>query len=170
MMKALIVYDDFACAAKANAALQRVGHRAKVKVQWIIKLWQVNVLREERPAESALTDAVDAHLILFAGRCAQSIPCWIRDWLERWVAIRKIQDAAVAVINHGEGAGFVSSANFELAALVQQHGLNFVTGEAAEAKDAASLFVRFSREREVPPTVEGSRSSCEAHTGFGIND
>ncbi len=150
LMKALIVYDDFASAAKANATLQRIGHRAEVKVQWIIKPWQVNVLREETPAENALTDAVDAHLILFAGRRAQSIPFWIRDWLERWVPRREIQDAAVAVINDGYGGGLAPSASSELATLVQQHGLNFIADESTAAKDAGRLFVGPWRDQEAP--------------------
>jgi hypothetical protein len=155
VMKALIVYDDFASAAKANATLQRIGHRSKVRVRWIIKPWQVNVLREEMTAENALTDAVDAHLILFAGQRAQSIPLWIHAWLDRWAALREIQDAAVAVINGGYNGGLVTSDSSELAALVLRHGLTFIADEGTAARDAAKLSARPAPDRETRANLGG---------------
>jgi hypothetical protein len=171
-MRALIVYDDFAAAARANATLQRIGCRGDVSVHWIIKPWQVNVLREAIPAETALADAAEAHLILFAGRRAQSIPFWIRDWLERWTALRQIQDAALAVIDDGYGAGIANPANSELSHLAQRYGLNLITDEGTVAKAAASLFGRFSQEHELPLALEQSRfadsAMCDSVRGLGF--
>jgi hypothetical protein len=64
-MKAFIVYADFASAANASATLRRVGIRGHVRVRWIIKCRQADVLRKPDPFKNALVDAADAHLVLF---------------------------------------------------------------------------------------------------------
>jgi hypothetical protein len=150
-MKAVIVYDDFAFAAKANTALQRIGRRADVGVRWIIKPWQVNILKEAIPSESALADALDAHLILLAGQHSASLPAWIHDWLGIWAPSRKIRDAAVAVISHT--TGFASPASSLLSRFVNQHGLNFISDEATFVKEAPRLSVHFSPEQKLPVPV-----------------
>jgi len=45
-MKAVIICDDFAFAATANATLRRVAYRAGVSVRGTIKCWPVNALNE----------------------------------------------------------------------------------------------------------------------------
>ena len=40
-MKALIVYDDAACAATTNAILHRATDRADISVQWDIRPWRL---------------------------------------------------------------------------------------------------------------------------------
>src|SRR5271156_5278076 len=97
-MKALVIYDDFVCAEKANAALQHSAQNANVSVQWNIRPWRVDMLKFPPTAEEALTEAIDADLIVFAGRSAQSLPFWLQRWLEHWAKCRRIQDAALAVI------------------------------------------------------------------------
>src|SRR6267378_1541538 len=94
LMKAVIICDDFAFAAKANATLRRVGYQAGVGVQWSVKCWPVNALND-----TALAETLDAHLIVFPSRCAQSIPSWVCNWLERWAEQRTIRSAAFRVIN-----------------------------------------------------------------------
>ena len=139
-MKAFIVYADFASAANASATLRRVGASGDVRVRWIIKCWQLNVLREPGPFENALVDAADAHLILFAERHLQSIPSWVCGWLKRWALLRQIHEAALAVI--GDGSRLELPANSELILLAQQFALNFITGNGASVKDA-------TREKEI---------------------
>jgi len=133
-LKAFIIYANFASAANANATLRRVGGRAGVRVRWIIKCWQVNVLREPGPFENALIDATGAHLILFAERHSQFIPSWICDWLKRWAVLRQIQDAALAMI--GDGTSLTLPVNSELILLAEQLGLNFIAGNGATVKNA----------------------------------
>src|SRR5271163_4397673 len=97
IMKALVIYEDFACAERANAALQYSAQNADVSVQWNIRPWRVDMLKFPPAAEEALTEAMDAHLIVFVGRRAQSLSFWLQDWLEHWAKYRQIKDAALAV-------------------------------------------------------------------------
>ena len=147
-MKAFIVYADFAFAANASATLRRVGDSDDVRVRWIIKCCQVNVLREPGPFEKALIDAADAHLILFAERHSQLIPSWICDWLKRWAMLRQIQDAGLAMI--GDGTSLELPGNSELILLAQQLGLNFITGNDATAKDTTRGDVPSAHEKALP--------------------
>jgi hypothetical protein len=171
-MKAFIVYSDFASAANANATLRRVGGRAGVRVRWIIKCWQVNVMREPGPFENALIDAADAHLILFAERHSQFIPSWICDWLKRWAVLRQIQDAALAVI--GDGTSLTVPVNSELILLAEQLGLNFITGNGATVKDVTRGGVLLTHEQALPFEGVGPRFaesvSIHSYRFMGINE
>src|SRR5580692_4901818 len=96
-MKALIIYDNLSSFAKANAALQHSAQNADVNVLWSIRPWRVDMLKFPPTADEALTEAIDAHLIVFAGRCVQSLPFWLQDWLEQWAKYRRVEDAALGV-------------------------------------------------------------------------
>ena len=172
ILKAFIVYADFASAANANATLRRVGRRAGVRVRWIIKCWQVNVLREPGQFENALIDAADAHLILFAARHSQLIPSWICDWLKRWAVLRQIQDAALAVI--GDGTSLTLPVNSELILLAEQLGLNFITGKGTTVKDVTRGDVLLTHEQALPFERVGPRFaesvSTHSYRFIGINE
>lgn len=157
-MKAFIVYADFASAANASATIRRVGASGDVRVRWIIKCWQVNVLREPGPFENALIDAADAHLILFAERHSQFIPSWICDWLKRWAVLRQIQNAALAVI--GDGTSLTLPVNSELILLAEQLGLNFIAGNGATVKNA--IRVHSGAPVSDFSGVRGQRGACPA--------
>src|SRR5271154_7288476 len=122
-MKALVIYDDFVCAEKANAALQHSAQNANVRVQWTIRPWRVDMLKFPPTAEEALTDAADVHLIVFVGRCAQSFPFWLEHWLEHWAKCRQIEGAALAVFCEGSGDTTSISATLELSQFATRHGL-----------------------------------------------
>jgi hypothetical protein len=125
-MKALIIYDDFASVAKANAALQHSAQNVEFAGQWSISRWRVDILKFPPTAEKALTDAADAHLIVFAGRIAQSFPFWLEHWLEHWAKSRQIEDAALAVYCKGSADAPSIPATFELSQFATRHGLNFI--------------------------------------------
>jgi hypothetical protein len=97
-MSAVVICDDLAFAASAGATLGRVGGRGDVNVQWKTKFWSINALNEAELAKKALLDALDAHLILFPARCAQSLPDWVFDWLNQWATLRRLRDAAIGVM------------------------------------------------------------------------
>jgi hypothetical protein len=126
-MKALIIYDDFHSAVKANATLQHSAHKADLAVQWNIRPWRVDLLKFPPTADEALTEALDAHLIVFAGHSAQSLPFWLERWLEQWTKYRRIKDAALAAVNAGSPKTLsLASAKPDLSRFAKRHNLNVI--------------------------------------------
>lgn len=172
-MKAVIIYDDFAFAAQANTALQHAGRRADLNVRWNIKPWRLNVFKDPKARRKALMDAVDAHLIVLAGRRAESLPFRLHEWLASWANVRHVPDAALAVIGNTNN-GLSRPASPELSRFVRQHGLTFIIDEGPAAKDAVKLFIHRFRERKLPMSVARSRlaeiETRDPYRGWGIND
>src|ERR1700733_9701882 len=98
-MKAVIIYEDVLSATNAKTVLQRSTHGAGTSVKWNVCPWRLDMLKVPPTAEDALTEAMDAHLIVFAGFNGQPIPSWLQDWFENWAKSRQIDGAALAVIN-----------------------------------------------------------------------
>jgi len=120
-MKALIVYDDAACAATTNAILHRATDRADISVQWDIRPWRLNMLRFTPTAEEAMSDAADAQLIVFAIRNTQSLPTWLMNWLERWAVLRQTPGAALAITGCG-----TAEVPVEMRQFACRFGLSFI--------------------------------------------
>jgi hypothetical protein len=85
-MKALVIYDDLAVAAEANAILQRATHHPNAAMHWNLRAWRLDMLKSRPTAVEALTDAADAHLIVIGLRRTPSLPAWLIDWLKRWAS------------------------------------------------------------------------------------
>jgi len=96
-MKALIIYDDVDCAARAIGILRRAASLARAHAQWDIKPWSVGVLRLPIAAEKALLEAVDADAIVFADLRGSRLPTWLKDWLKRWGVRRQPGEPALVV-------------------------------------------------------------------------
>jgi hypothetical protein len=126
VMKALIIYRDFASAAKANTILQRSFHNSGLSVQWNIKPYGIGMLKFPPNARLALADAADAHLLMFAGCRAHCFPFWLQDWLERWASVRQIKDVALAVFREANSDRFSQSGIPELLSFADRHGLSFI--------------------------------------------
>src|SRR5437870_138031 len=98
----------------------------------------------------------------------------LREWLERWAALRQIQDAAVPVIGDATHADFPRTVSPELAMLVQKQGLNFIIDELPVARNATKLVVRFPHERNLPLRLERPRFeyalTSDSFRDFGINE
>lgn len=173
-MKALIIYDNFAFAAKANTILQRASDRLDSTIHWNVRPWRVDALNLARNADEALLDAADSHLIVFAGHRAQSTPSWLLDWLERWAACRQIQDAAFAVIGGRNGQMLSMSAMPELSRFAKRHGLSFITGEASFVSDEQEHQIQRKPGDELPPPAVQLRFTDSpagpGYRGWGIND
>jgi len=142
-MKAVIICEDFAFAAKSNALLRRVGRRAGVNVQWAVKCWPINSLRAADLAETALLECLDAHLIVLPARRARSTPPWVLDWLKQWAALRQVKEAALGVINESAPDGPAKPVCARLSAFVRQQELNLIIDEGSVAGYAVEHFIRF---------------------------
>ena len=173
-MKAVIVYDNFAFAAKANEMLHRAANRADAAMRWDIKPWRVDALSLHRGAEEALTDAMDAQLIVFAGHRTEALPSWLLNWLERWAACRQMADAAFAVIGGRNGDVLSMPANPALSDFAERHGLNFITDEGLAAADDEGFSAQTMIENKLAPALVQSRFVAApagiANWGWGIND
>jgi len=156
-MKAIIICDDFAFAAKTDAILTRVGRRPDINVQWTVKGWPASALNQPAMVEKTLIEAADAHLIVIPARLAHFLPSGLLGWLERWAALRQIQEGALAVVADDFRAGLTKMVSHDLTGFIRKHGLNFITDESDAAKEASRLRVRFSFERELPLVIKGSR-------------
>jgi hypothetical protein len=134
-MNAVIIYDEFDVAAKANAMLGRAAHRAGETTHWNVTPWRVDMLKLQPTAEAALAEAAAAHLIVLAVRKVQSFhPCLV-DWLERWATCRQVQEAALAVWAGGNADTPSARASPELSQFVGRHGLSVIVDDNARVED-----------------------------------
>jgi len=173
-IKAVVIYDNVALAAKACASLEHAAHRAEVNARWNIKLWSVDILRFQLAADEALAEAEDAGLIVFAGPWAYSLPPWLREWLECWVTHRHPGEAALAVMRNGTREEPSSLEAAELSHFAGLHGLGFIVENDTAREDDAAKTVRALPQRKLPlpPTSEVAMPipTHSSYQGWGIND
>ena len=160
-MNAVIIYDDFACAAKAKVMLERAAHRADVASLWTVRPWRLDMLMPSLSADAALTDAAEAHLVVLVLRHSLSLPAWVPDWLDRWAKRREVLDAALAVWDGGNGDTLSAYVAPELSRLAGRHGLTFIFRDAGPDEDESATSAAIPQEREVIAT----RRCC--HPGAG---
>jgi hypothetical protein len=151
-MKAIIIYDDFELATKANGILGHAMQHADKTAQWQVKPWRVNLLTLAGIADAALSEAVDAHLIVLALRQSESLPACLRGWLEQWVVRRQVQDAALALWDGENGGMHSASATPELARFAECHGLSFIGNDGNPVEGESARFLDGLHEREVTQT------------------
>ncbi len=116
-------------------------------------------------AEEALTDALDAHLIVFTGHGALSFPLWLRRWVEHWAKCRQIVDAALAVFCEESADALSMPEILELSHFAARNGLNFIFGDnmviVQSSTEGRPFFIEDSlREREL---VVAGASPNELH-------
>jgi hypothetical protein len=176
-MKALIIYQNLASAAKVSSALQRAAQHADASVQWIIVPWRMELLKFPPGAEGALEDAVDAHLIVFAGGIQHSLPFWLQHWLEHWAQRRQIGNAALAVFSEGIADALSTSTTLELSDFATCHGLDFIFDDRATLalssnEDRSSFSEGRLHEYELPlsPILPQALDTKlrDAYRGWGI--
>ena len=151
-MKALILHDDFTLGAKVEAALQRAITCADVTVRWTVNSVPINALRQPAAAERILVEALDAHLIVFAGNCAHLLPGWGYQWLEQWIDMRRVPDAGLAVMDSERQSNFGEVAS-ELSRFASKHHLTFIIDDSAVPANQAKLSIRGTVEEGFPVAV-----------------
>lgn len=173
-MKATIFCDESGFAAKARALLRRVGDRPRVNVGWAVKTWPINALHHASLSEKALLESADAHLIVIPGKHARSLSTQLRVWLDRWAALRQLEDAAVGVIWDDADCIVANYVSLELRILVERHGLNLIYDEAPVSNGGAKLSVRFPFELDRSLPIKLAHlphiGSTDVFRDFGIND
>lgn len=138
-MKALIIYDNFAFAARATELLQQAAHQVDTAMHWDLKLWRLDTLSLPHRREEALAEAADARLLVFAGHRTQSPPSWLLDWMERWVACHQIADVAFAAVGGRNGDELSMPAARELPLFAERHGISFIAGDGLVARCEAEF-------------------------------
>ncbi len=122
-LKAVIIYDCLALAAKANHILQNVASHGGV--EWEVTPWRSQLLRSANLGASAHGEAEDAHLIVIAPQNHQFFPAWLEQWMQKWAAGRKVENAAVAVLSDDPQTQAAFSAR--LSRLASRERFNFIS-------------------------------------------
>lgn len=173
-LKAVIVYDHFEGAAETNALLEDAARRIALGEHWDVNPWRLDVLQFQPAAQAALVEAADAHLMVFALRSLDSLPVWLVDWLEAWVAVREVHDVALAVLGGGNKDAFASSAIGELREFARRHDLGFIFDDGQAIADEADHILGHLHERQVTVTptlrqiLEQSEHNYYPH--WGLNE
>jgi len=173
-MNAVIIYDDSAIAAKANAMLDRAARRADEALLWSVKPWKFDLLLRPPTADAALEDAEEAHLIVLAVRSQTEMSPWLLDWLEQWARRRQIEDAALAVFDGGKGDTLSAAASPILSQFAERHGLSFIFSDMRPTRDESASFLDELHMRAVAttPTLHQilEERSYDYYRGWGINE
>ena len=94
----------------------------------------------------------DAHLVVISGDHARSLPRQLRNWLEQWATHRRIKQAAVGVIDESDNPAFAVEDFCDLERLVDEHGLNLITGENRAVRQHVEIFSR-TQYRKLPVSI-----------------
>ncbi len=151
-LNVVILYDDSAIAAKANAMLETAAIRADQASLWSVKPWRFDLLCAPAGAEAALRDAEEAHLMVLAVHNQGALPARVANWVEAWAGRRQVADAALAVVDGGGGEAVPTTAEAELSDLARRHGLSLILGEDSRAEAESAELWADLREREAAET------------------
>jgi hypothetical protein len=155
-MKALILYQEFAAASAANAALQNSADRPDISVRWNIRPWRIDVLKYPPTARESLMDAMDAHLIVIAGHCSHRVPFSLLRWLESWAEGRQIENATLAMVGCCDTVSLSAGIAPELCEFAQRHGLGLITEDDTKFDRELSA-LRFSQKQADFVPTPGAR-------------
>lgn len=147
-MKAVIFCDGFGFADRAHSILRRVGRHPNVDVRWIVKAWPIAALNHAVSSRNIRSEVEDAHLVVISGDQARSFPRQLRDWLQQWATHRRIEQAAVGVIDESGHPAAELEAFYDLEQLIDEYGLNLITGQTRRARQRIQISATFSEEPE----------------------
>ncbi|MGB7769203.1 MAG: hypothetical protein WBN22_10180 [Verrucomicrobiia bacterium] len=174
IMNVVIIYDDFACATKAKANLERAAQLAGETTHGNVELCRLDLLEQSSFAVKVLGESANAHLIVVALSQTESLPAWLLDWLESWATRRRVRDAALAVFGGGNNDMPSVPTVRELSRFAGRHGLSFIFDDGGPAKDESAFFARNLPRRAAgrTPTLRDrlDEPAPEPHPGWGINE
>jgi hypothetical protein len=173
-MNAMIIYEEYSSAERANALLKRASDRADGEAQWSVRLWRLDMLERPAMAQEAQRDAADAHLMVLAVARRAELPAGLLNWLEGWAGCRQVQDAALAVFDGGNGDAFSATAAPALCEFAQRYGLSLIFGDVSPAEDVPAEVWADLHEREVAQTATMAQILEQVCPGYyvhwGINE
>ena len=169
-LKATVIYDDFDFATRAAALLERVAIRVHEAIVWDVKPWRLDVLKQAALAETAITEAADADLLVFALRETDSPPAELMMWLEDWGARRRIEDTAVMLLTPGERAAATPFWH-ELKEFAARQGLDFLSSHEVRKDGDSMRFIHQLWQRRQPAAVlEQLANSPHPTRHWGFNE
>ena len=147
-MKAVIFCDGLGFATRVRSILRRVGCRPEVDVHWAVRAWPIAALDHPASSRNIQSEVQDAHLVVISGDQARSLPRPLRNWLKQWATHRRIEQAAVGVIDDSDDPPSALGAFCDLERLIDEYGLNLITGQTRRTKQHAEISSIFSEEPE----------------------
>ena len=136
-LKAVIIFDNIALAARAISALENAASNAGETIKWDIKSWQADVLKRPDLTGVTVAAAIDADLVVLALDRMRTASDELLDWLEHWSEHRKIEDAAILAFCPDEAPGDFFN---ELKWFTEWRGLNFL-----ESRDTPENVIQLGR-------------------------
>jgi len=135
-LKAVIIFDNRALAARAITTLENAGNSAGETVKWDIKSWESDILKRPDLIGVTVAVAVNADLIVLALDKMQNLSDELLDWLEHWSEHRQVEDAAIMAFSPDDAPpAFLS----ELKWFTEWRGLNFLENHDATPKNVIRL-------------------------------
>ncbi len=145
-LRVLVAYPNAAFARRAKVMLQRVGQAAGEQGRLIYSLWDFSCLAEPRLLQIATEEALAADIIIFSAPEGKSLPKSVRDWVSRWLLLKKeIPQALVACLHHEESPAPTDPILLRYLASVAECGdmSFFAAGNGSEVRaDLAELRVK----------------------------
>jgi hypothetical protein len=151
-MNALIIYATVDFADKAKAMVEGAASWADETTHCGVKLWRVDSLDQPPAIGASLAEAAEANLIILAASQVKSLLPWLMGWLEHRVARRHIQEAALAIWDHGILDTPLKRVPPEFSQCTKRHGLSLLSDENALAGGSCSSFAKDLHNREVSLT------------------
>ena len=148
-LKAVIIFDNRALAARAITTLENAGNSVGEIVKWDIKSWESDILKRSDLVGATVAVAADADLIVLALDKVDDPSDELLDWLEHWSEHRRVEDAAIMAFSPDDSPpAFLN----ELKWFAEWRGLNFL--ESPDATTPKNV-IRLGRLLSPPPAIDG---------------
>jgi hypothetical protein len=107
----VIAYNDFAAGTQAMRLYQLLAAKFGDDFQFRISLWNFGVLCETDLLQTAITDAVNARVVIIAIHGENELSAPAREWIDSWTRHRPHHGALLALL---DGAKFHSASPTEI--------------------------------------------------------
>jgi hypothetical protein len=125
----VIIYEDYASGSSALDTYQRLLSEFGREFDFRISVWRLDVMRDSKLMQDAVSNAVKADAIILATRWDE-LPIEIKQWVDAW-AVQKRGQAAVliALLDSTSVVDRPSAVRGYLAKAAASAGMNFLVQE-----------------------------------------